>query len=130
MTRPSIRRKIDTRLRTTGCEPEMQCSKVFERIITCHLMRLPECNDLLYPRQYDLRAKLSCETQLTELISDIHITIFNTFIYYSTFIKTVSRGVSLKPLPHPKFRKPLPFYFLPLRVASQPISEANPNFCQ
>ena len=47
------------------------CSKVFEHIITCHLMRHLEGNNLLYPRQHGFRAKLSCETQLTELISDI-----------------------------------------------------------
>ena len=46
-------------------------SKVMEHIVTSHIMKFVEGNNLLYPKQHGFRAKLSCETQLVELVTDI-----------------------------------------------------------
>ena len=46
-------------------------SKMLEHIVTCHLMRFLSRSNLLYSKQHGFRPRLSCETQLIELISDI-----------------------------------------------------------
>ena len=46
-------------------------SKLMEHIVTSHIMKYIEGNKMLQPQQRGFRAKLSCETQLVELISDI-----------------------------------------------------------
>ena len=46
-------------------------SKMLEHIVTCHLMRFISHHNLLYSKQHGFRPRLSCETQLIELISDI-----------------------------------------------------------
>jgi hypothetical protein len=46
-------------------------SKLMEHIVTSHMMKYIEGNKMLHPQQHGFRAKLSCETQLVELISDI-----------------------------------------------------------
>ena len=46
-------------------------SKVIEHIVTSHIMKFVEGNSLLYPKQHSFRTKLSCETQLVELVADI-----------------------------------------------------------
>ena len=46
-------------------------SKVLEHIVTSHIMKFIEGNNILFPQQHGFRSKLSCETQLVELVSDI-----------------------------------------------------------
>ena len=46
-------------------------SKMLEHIVACHLMRFLSHHNLLYSKQHGFRPRLSCETQLIELISDI-----------------------------------------------------------
>ena len=61
------------------CKPEnyrpisLTCiaSKIMEHIVTSHLMKYIEGNNLLFPQQHGFRSKLSCETQLVELVADI-----------------------------------------------------------
>ena len=40
-------------------------------IVTSHIMKFVEGNNLLYPKQHGFREKLSCEPQLVELVTDI-----------------------------------------------------------
>ena len=40
-------------------------------------MKFEEGNNLLYPKQHGFRAKLSCETQLVELVADISKELYN-----------------------------------------------------
>lgn len=61
------------------CKPEnyrpisLTCiaSKIMEHIVTSHMMKYIERNNILHPKQHGFRARLSCETQLVELVSDI-----------------------------------------------------------
>ena len=61
------------------CKPEnyrpisLTCiaSKIMEHVVTSHLMKYIEGNNLLFPQQHGFRSKLSCETQLVELVADI-----------------------------------------------------------
>ena len=46
-------------------------SKVMEHIVTSHIIKFVEGNYLPYKKQHSCRAKLSCETQLVELVADI-----------------------------------------------------------
>ena len=46
-------------------------SKVLEHIVTSHIMKFMERNNILFPQQHGFRSKLSCETQLVELVCDI-----------------------------------------------------------
>jgi hypothetical protein len=46
------------------------CCKVIEHIVTSHIMRHAERNNILYPLQHGFRSKRSCETQLLECIDD------------------------------------------------------------
>ena len=44
------------------------CCKVIEHIVTSHIMRHAERNNILYPLQHGFRSKRSCETQLLECL--------------------------------------------------------------
>ena len=46
-------------------------SKLMEHIITSQIMNHASKHDILYSMQHGFRSKLSCETQLTEFVSDI-----------------------------------------------------------
>ena len=48
------------------------CSKLMEHVITSGLMKHLERNNILHGKQFGFRAKRSCETQLLELVEDIH----------------------------------------------------------
>ena len=47
------------------------CCKILEHIISSHLMKHLENNNLLYEYQHDLRHNRSCETQLVSFINDL-----------------------------------------------------------
>jgi hypothetical protein len=61
------------------CKPEnyrpisLTCiaSKMLEHIVTSHLMKFVEGNNILCPTQHGFRSNLSCETQLVELVADV-----------------------------------------------------------
>ena len=46
-------------------------SKLFERIITCNIMKHLESNNILYDLQYGFRQGRSCEAQLISLLDDL-----------------------------------------------------------
>ena len=48
------------------------CSKLMEHILSSNFMRHLEANNILYGKQHGFRAKRSCETQLLELVEDLH----------------------------------------------------------
>ena len=52
-------------------------SKVMKHIVTSHIMKFVEGNNLLYPKQHGFRAKLSCVKQLVELVADISMEMDN-----------------------------------------------------
>ena len=43
-----------------------------EHILSSNFMRHLEANNILYGKQHGFRAKNSCETQLLELVDDLH----------------------------------------------------------
>jgi hypothetical protein len=45
--------------------------KIMEHIITSHIMKHADKNNILYSKQHGFRSKLSCETQLIEFIEDV-----------------------------------------------------------
>ena len=47
------------------------CSKVLEHIISSHLIKHLENNNLLYEFQHSFRHNRSCETQLVSFINDL-----------------------------------------------------------
>ena len=47
------------------------CSKLMEHIITSHILKHSNENNILYNLQHGFRPKLSCETQLVEFVHDI-----------------------------------------------------------
>ena len=47
------------------------CCKIIEHIVTSHIMKHAEANNILYPLQHGFRSKRSCETQLLECIDDL-----------------------------------------------------------
>ena len=48
------------------------CSKVMEHIMSSHIMQHLEVSHILHDRQHGFRAKRSCESQLLELVEDLH----------------------------------------------------------
>ena len=48
------------------------CCKVFEHIVASNMMRHLEGNKILNGKQHGFRAKHSCETQLVELVHELH----------------------------------------------------------
>jgi len=47
------------------------CCKLMEHIVTSHIMKFAESNNILYPLQHGFRKGRSCETQLLEFTDDI-----------------------------------------------------------
>lgn len=46
--------------------------KIMEHIVTKHIVKHLECNNILYMLQHGLRAKRSTETQLLTFVQDLH----------------------------------------------------------
>ena len=49
------------------------CCKLLEHIITSHIMKHAENNNILYPLQHGFRKGRSCETQLVDFVDDLTI---------------------------------------------------------
>jgi len=49
------------------------CCKIMEHVITSHIMKHGETNNILYPLQHGFRKARSCETQLLEFTDNISI---------------------------------------------------------
>ena len=47
------------------------CCKIMEHIVTSHIMKHSENNNILYPLQHGFRSQRSCETQLLECVDDL-----------------------------------------------------------
>ena len=47
------------------------CCKIMEHLVTSHIMKHADANNIMYPLQHGFRRGLSCETQLLEFIDDI-----------------------------------------------------------
>ena len=47
------------------------CCKMMEHVITSHIMKHAEKNNILYPLQHGFRKNRSCETQLLEFVEDV-----------------------------------------------------------
>jgi hypothetical protein len=48
------------------------CSKLMEHIMSSNIMKHLENNNILYGKQHGFRSRRSCETQLLELVEDLH----------------------------------------------------------
>jgi hypothetical protein len=67
---------------------------VIEHIVTSHIMRHAERNNILYPLQHGFRSKRSCETLLLECIDNLTMNLENgkqTDLLILDFLKAFSR---------------------------------------
>ena len=53
------------------------CCKLFEHVMTRHIMKHTETHNILYALQHGFRGMLSCETQLVEFIHDLLVMDFS-----------------------------------------------------
>ena len=51
------------------------CCKIMEHLVTSHIMKHVDANNIMYPLQHGFRRGLSCEMQLLEFIDDISKTL-------------------------------------------------------